>query len=168
MHSFQQLADDRQDDMPGWLKLLQRVGVGGNPVLLQDVRACATSWRRPSLREFQRCVVKWSAADGAKDHEVQLLVRLFSKVEIFADGAFDVTRETLPLYNAAVLDVAKFFVLEAQVMNEVLPQEQRGHAGGAQRHRAHPQRALGRISHAQEVGGCLSLGAAARGAQVGE
>ena len=27
---FEQLADGREDDMPGWLKILQRLGVGGN------------------------------------------------------------------------------------------------------------------------------------------
>lgn len=117
---FEQLADGREDDMPGWLKILQRLGVGGNLFYSKMSNHARYQLAAASLREFQRCVVKWSAADGSKDHEVQLLIRLFSKVEIFADGTLYITRESLPLYNAAVLEVAKFFVLEAQVMNEVL------------------------------------------------
>lgn len=118
---FQQLADDREDGMPAWLKCLQRLGVGGNLFYSKLSEHARYQLAATALREFQRCVVKWSAAEkGMKDHEIQLLVRLFAKQEIFADGRFDVTKETLPLYNAAVLDVAKFFVLEAQVMNEVL------------------------------------------------
>lgn len=118
---FQSLADDRQEDMPGWLKLVQRVGIGRSFFYSKLSDNAKYQLAAAALREFQRCIVKWSAADSnAKDHEIQLLVRLFSKVEIFADGRFEVNKESMPLYNAAVLDVAKFFVLEAQVMNEVL------------------------------------------------
>lgn len=118
---FQQLSDDRQDDMPGWVKMVQRLGIGPNLFYSKRSQHAKYELAAASLREFQRCVVKWAGANpDSKDHEVLLLVRLFSKVEIFADGAFDVNKETIPLYNAAVLEVAKFFVLEAQVMNEVL------------------------------------------------
>ena len=118
---FQALADDRQDDMPAWLKFIQRLGIGTNFFYSKLSEHARYQLAAAALREFQRCIVKWSASDSdAKDHEIQLLVRLFSKVEMFADGKFEVTKENMSLYNAAVLDVAKFFVLEAQVMNEVL------------------------------------------------
>lgn len=118
---FQTLADGRQDDMPGWLKLVQRVGIGRNFFYSKLSANAKYQLAAAALREFQRCIVKWSAVDSdLKDHEIQLLVRLFSKVEIFSDGKFEVTKESISLYNAAVLDVAKFFVLEAQVMNDVL------------------------------------------------
>lgn len=118
---FQSLADDQQDGIPVWLKFIQRVGIGGNLFYAKLSAHAKYQLAAAAMQEFQRCVVKWSAADvDPKDHEIQLLIRLFSKVEIFSDGKFDVNKETLSLYNAAVLDVAKFFVLEAQVMNEVL------------------------------------------------
>lgn len=118
---FQNLADDRQNCIPVWLKFIQRVGIGRNFFYAKLSAHAKYQLTAAAMVEFQRCVVKWSDANvDAKDHEVQLLLRLFSKVEIFSDGKFDVNKETLSLYNAAVLDVAKFFVLEAQVINEVL------------------------------------------------
>jgi hypothetical protein len=118
---FQALADDRKDDMPAWLQFFQRLGIGTNLFYSKLADHAKYELAATALREFQRCIVKWSAADSdAKDHEIQLLVRLFARVEIFADGKFEVNKESMPLYNAAVLDVVKFFILEAQVMNEVL------------------------------------------------
>lgn len=118
---FQSVADDRHEDMPAWLKCVQRLGVGSNLFYAKLSAHAKYQLAAATLREFQRCIVKWSGAEAnAKDHEIQLMVRLFSKVEIFADGQFEVSKESMSLYNAAVLDVAKFFVLEAQVMNEVL------------------------------------------------
>lgn len=116
---FQELADGQHVPTPFWLRALQRVGMGNNLSYSRQSAHATYLLAAASLREFQRCVEKWSTAQ-TPDHETELLKRLFSRVEIFADGTFDVTRESLPLYNAAVLDVAKFFVLEAQVMNTVL------------------------------------------------
>lgn len=118
---FQQLSDERQSQVPGWLKLIQRLGIGPNLFYAKRSLHAKYELAATALGEFQRCVNKWAGAGpDSNDQEVLLLVRLFSKVEIFADGSFDVNKENIALYNAAVLDVAKFFVLEATVMNDVL------------------------------------------------
>ena len=120
---FQNLANERCAKIPTWLGIAQRWGIARNLFYSKQSNHAKYLLAASALREFHRCVVKWMGASldaSAKDPEVQLLVRLFSKMDIFSDGQFDVTKESLPLYNAAVLEVAKFFVLEAPVMNDVL------------------------------------------------
>lgn len=118
---FQQLYEDKEDEAPGWLKFLQRLGLGGNAFYSHKLEYAKYQLATATLREFQRCVVKWSASESTtKDPEVLLMVRLFSSVDVFKDGAFEINKETLGLYNAAVLEVVKFYVIEALIMNEVL------------------------------------------------
>lgn len=118
---FQSIANEQQEKTPRWLHWLERVGLVKRFVHSKLSEKAKYQLAAESLREFQCCCTKWSIARSDHgDPEVQLLVRLFSNIELFADGQFEITKESVPLYNAALLEVAKFFVLESQRINGIL------------------------------------------------
>ena len=115
------LAEDRQQDMPVWLQWLQRLGLGANLFYNKQADYAKHALVAEVLRAFQAATVKWASASvTSSDYDVNLINELFSRAPLFAGGNFGITSETLPLYNAALFDVVKAYVIESRRVPDIL------------------------------------------------
>ena len=115
------LAEDRQQDMPVWLQWLQRLGLGANLLYSKQSEYAKHALAAEVLRAFQAATVKWASASAtSSDYDVNLINDLFGRLPLFTGGNFGITSETLPLYNAALFDVVKAYVIESRRVPDIL------------------------------------------------
>lgn len=118
---FEKLTDDQSAHPPRWLTSLQRVGLGSKLFLSKQTTYAKYALTTDALRSFQASTAKWAITDHTTwNDDVHLINHLLTRVPLFNVGTFGITNETLPLYNATMIDIIKAYIVESKQMSEIL------------------------------------------------